>query len=65
LVGCSLAATLREVFKLKNIRRAPGKQGKFQIVEHDIGGVKARLYLDGNAKESPIPTTLVVEYDEE
>lgn len=65
LVGCSLAATLREVFKLKNIRRAKGKQGKFQIVEHDIGGVKARLYLDGNAKESPIPTTLVVEYDEE
>jgi hypothetical protein len=53
------------VFKLKNIRRAKGKQGKFQIVEHEIGGVKARMYLDGNAKESPIPTTLVVEYDEE
>jgi hypothetical protein len=65
LVGCSLAATLREVFKLRNIRRAKGKQGKFQMVEHDIGGVNARLYLDGNSKESPIPTTLVIEYDEE
>lgn len=65
LVGCSLAATLREVFKLKNVRRAPGNQGKFHIVEHEIGGTNARLYLDGSAKESPIPTTLVIEYDEE
>jgi hypothetical protein len=65
LVGCSLAATLREVFKLKNVRRAKGNQGRFHVVEHDIGGANARLYLDGSAKESPIPTTLVIEYDEE
>lgn len=64
LVGCSLAATLREVFKLKNVRRAPGRQGRFHTVEHDIAGVNARLYLDGNAKESPVPTNLVIEYDE-
>lgn len=64
LVGCSLAATLREVFKLKNIRRATGRQGKFHTVEHDIAGVNQRLYLDANAKESPIPTSLVIEYDE-
>jgi hypothetical protein len=65
LVGCSLAATLREVFRLKNLRRAKGSQGRFHVVEHEIGGAKARLYLDGSAKESPIPTTLVVEYDED
>lgn len=65
LVGSSLAATLREVFKLKNIRRAPGKQGRFSIVEHELAGVKMKSYLDGNAKESPIPTTLTIEYDEE
>jgi cytochrome P450 len=36
LVGASLAATLREVFKLKNIRRAPGKQGvKGERVKRD------------------------------
>ncbi|CAG8979225.1 hypothetical protein HYALB_00011282 [Hymenoscyphus albidus] len=64
LVGCSLAATLREVFKLKNIRRAPGPQGHFSILEHEFAGVKMKVYLDGNAKESPIPTTLTVEYDE-
>jgi hypothetical protein len=65
LVGASLAATLREVFKLKNIRRAPGKQGHFTIVEHTLAGVKMRKYLDANAKESPIPSTLTLEYDEE
>ncbi|KAF1951540.1 heme peroxidase [Byssothecium circinans] len=64
LVGCSLAATLREVFKLKNIRRAPGRQGRFSITEHEIaGGVKMRHYLDGSSKESPIPTSLVLHYD--
>lgn len=64
LVACSLAATLKEVFKLKNLRRAQGRLGKFTIVEHDVAGVKMRQYLDANSKESPIPTTLTLEYDE-
>jgi len=65
LVGCSLAATLREVFKLKNVRRAPGKPGRFAIVELEIaGGVKMRHYLDASARESPIPTSLTLHYDE-
>ncbi|TVY81764.1 Psi-producing oxygenase A [Lachnellula suecica] len=64
LVGSSLAATLKEVFKLKNLRRAKGAQGHFTVVEHGFAGVKMRQYLDGNAKESPIPTTLTLEYDE-
>ncbi|KAH8821386.1 linoleate diol synthase [Xylogone sp. PMI_703] len=64
LVGCSLAATLREVFKLKNVRRAAGSQGHFSIVEHEFAGVKMRQYLDANANESPIPSTLTLEYDE-
>jgi len=63
LVGSSLAATLREVFKLKNVRRAPGKLGKFTIVEHDLAGIKLRNYLDSSSKESPIPTSLTLEYD--
>lgn len=63
LVGSSLAATLREVFKLKNVRRAPGKLGRFTIVEHDLAGIKLRHYLDSSSKESPIPTSLTLEYD--
>lgn len=65
MVGVSLAATLKEVFKLKNVRKAPGKLGRFSVIEHEFGGVKMRKYLDANAKESPIPTTLTLEYDEE
>jgi cytochrome P450 len=64
LIGCSLAATLREVFKLKNLRRAVGRQGQFTVVEREFAGVKMKRYLDANAKESPIPTTLTLEYDE-
>lgn len=64
LVGASLAATLREVFKLKNVRRAQGSLGRFSVVEHEFAGVRMKKYLDANAKESPIPTTLTIEYDE-
>ena len=63
LVGPSLAATLREVFKLKNVRKAPGKLGQFTIVEHEVGGVPMKHYLDSSARESPIPTSLTLEYD--
>lgn len=64
LVGCSLATILREVFRLKNVRRANGRQGMFHIVYHEFAGVKMRQYLDSNCKESPIPTTLTIEYDD-
>ncbi|TQS38749.1 hypothetical protein Golomagni_00741 [Golovinomyces magnicellulatus] len=64
IVGYALAAMLRQVFKLKNIRRAAGKSGVFSTVEHKLAGVQMRMYLDLNASESPIPTTLTLEYDE-
>ncbi|KID85854.1 linoleate diol synthase [Metarhizium guizhouense ARSEF 977] len=65
MVGASLAATLREVFKLKNLRRAPGKQGHFTVVHHTLAGVTMKKYLDSNAKESPIPSSLTLDYDAE
>jgi hypothetical protein len=65
LVGPSLAATLREVFKLPNVRRAPGKQGRFVTTEHKLAGITMRHYLDSSSKESPIPTSLRLHYDSE
>ena len=65
LVGLSLAATLREVFKLKNVRRAPGKQGRFVTTEHKFAGITMRHYLDASSNESPIPTSLTLHYDDE
>lgn len=64
MVGSSLAATLREVFKLKNVRRAKGKQGSFHVTEHHLAGIKMRHYLDSSSRETPIPTSLVLEYDD-
>jgi cytochrome P450 len=64
LIGPALVATLKEVFRLKSLRRAEGKLGRFSVIEQDIAGVKAKIYLDANAKESPIPTTLHLLYDE-
>src|SRR5205823_1889054 len=57
LIGPALVATLKEVFRLKNLRRAEGRLGRFSVVDQDIAGVRAKIYLDANAKETPIPTT--------
>jgi len=64
LVGPAIAATLKEVFKLKNISRASGPRGHFSTLDHETAGIKMKVYLDANAKESPIPTTLNIVYDE-
>lgn len=64
LVGTALAATLREVFKLKNVRRAPGKQGRLTFVESEVGGVKLKRYLDASSRESVVPTSLTLHYDD-
>lgn len=63
LVGVSLAATLREVFRLKNVRRAEGRLGRFAVTEHDVAGIKMRHYLDAKSGESPIPMNLGLVYD--
>lgn len=63
IAGASLAATLREVFKLKNVRRAPGKQGVFTTVKHDLAGVHITKYLDASSREAAVPTSLTLHYD--
>lgn len=65
MTGKALVAILREVFKLPNLRRADGRAGRFSIVEHEVAGVKLRAYLDGNSKESVVPTSLRLIYDDE
>ena len=63
LVGTTLAATLKEVFKLKNVKRGNGRAGSFARVEEEFAGVRFSKYLDANSAESPIPTSLTIEYD--
>lgn len=45
-------ATLKQVFKLKNLRRAAGRSGELHGVEHEISGtgVMMKSYLDHASK---------------
>ena len=63
--GPAIAAVLKQVFSLHNIRRARGSPGKFTTVRCELEGMRLRKYLDSNASESPFPTNLMLEYDEE
>lgn len=68
LVAPSIVAMLREVFCLKNLRRAPGVRGRFIKVHEDLGhnrdACTINMYVDMTCAESPVPTSLVVEYDQ-
>jgi len=65
LIGGALAATLREIFKLKNVRKADGKLGIFTTTGYEIAsGLEAKYYLDSNANESVVPTSLTLQYDD-
>jgi hypothetical protein len=68
LVAPSIVRMLREVFKLKNVRRAKGVSGNFVKVHDDVGhqqdAARLYLYLDSACREGPVPTSLVIEYDE-
>jgi hypothetical protein len=59
-----VGGTLKEIFKLPNLRRAAGRRGQFTTVTAEVHGLKTRRYLDGNSRESIFPTSLVLEYDD-
>ena len=65
LLAPALVSTLKGVFRLKNLRRAPGRQGQFCTLSHQVAGVNVRVYLDATSKESPIQTSLTLLYDNE
>ncbi|KAG8753435.1 hypothetical protein FRC11_007438 [Ceratobasidium sp. 423] len=58
-----VAVILREIFKLKSIRRAPGVLGQLDGFDSDVLGTTVRSYIDDNGGISPWPTSLVVMYD--
>lgn len=58
----ALTMTLKEIFKLENLTRAPGRLGQFSKLENELAGVRVRQYLDANSRESHVPTTLTLMY---
>ncbi|KAL8276909.1 hypothetical protein RQP46_010737 [Phenoliferia psychrophenolica] len=66
LTETGLLATIKTIFKLKNLRRAPGRAGSFiRISENFAQGLETHLYLDQNSGETPAPVSLHVLYDAE
>ncbi|KAF4548373.1 Psi-producing oxygenase A-like protein 2 [Elsinoe fawcettii] len=64
IAGPAIAAILKGIFRLKNVRRARGKLGQLCIVEKELIGINMRAYLDSNTKESLWPTNLMLEYED-
>ncbi|KAH9838134.1 linoleate diol synthase [Teratosphaeria destructans] len=65
VAGPAITAMLKEIFKLKDLRRQKGKAGSFTRISGPIApSVNVSKYLDTNAKESAYPTNLMLEYDD-
>lgn len=70
LVAPAIVSMLKEVFRLKNVRRAPGHKGQLIRLSEKLGhdendpACEIVMYLDGSCHESPVPTSLVLEYDD-
>ncbi|KAM0748536.1 linoleate diol synthase [Meredithblackwellia eburnea MCA 4105] len=65
LVKISMVAMIREVFKLKNLRRAPGPAGQlYRFTEH-IADTPVEIYMSAQATIFPFPQNLSVVYDKD
>lgn len=60
LFEAQMLQTVKSVFKLKNLRRAPGPCGKLSPIITDIAGLEGKTYLDEANRELPAPQFLHV-----
>ncbi|KAK4699084.1 hypothetical protein P7C70_g7182, partial [Phenoliferia sp. Uapishka_3] len=63
LVRISMVAMVREVFKLKNVRRAVGPAGQLYRFKQDFAGTPTPTYITAQATLTPFPVSLSVVYD--
>ncbi|KAG8750070.1 hypothetical protein FRC12_013089 [Ceratobasidium sp. 428] len=57
----TMPAVLRSIFKLKNVRRAPGISGRLQSFKQDIHGTQQTMYLSSKGMISPWPGSMVIQ----
>jgi len=55
---------LRSIFRLKNLRRGPGKSGQLNRFTQDLYGTKQHMYLSETGMPTPWPGSMVLQYDE-
>ncbi|KAL8280766.1 hypothetical protein RQP46_006770 [Phenoliferia psychrophenolica] len=63
LVRVAIVEVVREIFKLKNVRRAPGPGGNLYRSYETLAGTPIPTYMTPAATPSPFPTSLNVLYD--
>ncbi|GAA5921037.1 hypothetical protein JCM1841_005069 [Sporobolomyces salmonicolor] len=65
IVNISMVQMIKQVFKLPNVRRAPGKAGQLQRFHQEVGGTSCPVYLSANSTIWPLPVSLSIVYDME
>ena len=65
LVSVSLTASLKRIFSLPNVRRAPGPAGVLKRFHHRLAETSVPVYVTVQGALSPVPSTLSIIYDGE
>ncbi|KAJ6585690.1 heme peroxidase [Mycena capillaripes] len=60
----TIAETLKVVFKLKNVRRAPGDSGKLAGFKSVVNETETNVYLTPYGGTSPWPGSMFIAYDD-
>ncbi|KAJ7278558.1 heme peroxidase [Mycena rebaudengoi] len=60
----TITETLKVVFKLKNVRRAPGNAGKMRKFKMVINGGETNIYLTPYGTTTPWPSSMHLVYDD-
>ncbi|GAA5822485.1 hypothetical protein JCM11251_006354 [Rhodosporidiobolus azoricus] len=63
IVDISLVEIMKQIFRLPNVRRAPGKAGQLVRFHQDVGETPCPVYLSANATPWPLPVSLSIVYD--
>lgn len=59
----SLIAPCEQIFRLPNVRRAPGKAGQLVRFHQDVAGTPCPIYIDAKQTIWPLPVSLSILYD--
>ncbi|CAE6443003.1 unnamed protein product [Rhizoctonia solani] len=60
----TMPAVIKSIFKLKNIRRAPGESGKLRSFTQDLHGTKQTMFLSATGLVTPWPASMTIQFDE-
>ncbi|KAG9091000.1 hypothetical protein FRC06_000785 [Ceratobasidium sp. 370] len=59
----TMPAILRSIFKLKNVRRAPGASGKLQCFKQNLHGTQQTMYLSSKGTVTPWPGSMTIQIE--